>query len=335
MFNKEYLDILDQGVDFWNEWRRKNPESIANLQSAQLEGRNLRGIDFSWTYLALANLKDTNLGEANLDNAVLVGADLTAANLYRASAELVWFSGTKLVGAYLKLVNFRSVDCDCDMEGARLDQTIFCGVDLSDAKGLANCVHDGPSFVDYRTLVQSKNVPRIFWRGCGLPDKIKYVPYGSSHYVDIFAPKINQFHSCFISYSSIDQDFAVRIYNDLQAKGARCWFAPHDLPIGSKTWDGIDEAIRTRDKVLLILSESAISSDWVEDEVTKAFAEERRRKELVLFPVRIDDAIIDTTEPWAAKLRDNRNIGDFRHWKDQAPYQAALHRLLRDLTLER
>jgi CRISPR/Cas system-associated endonuclease Cas1 len=39
--------------------------------------------------------------------------------------------------------------------------------------------------------------------------------------------------------------------------------------------DTIDEEIKLRDKLLLILSENSIASDWVEDEVNKAFAEER------------------------------------------------------------
>ena len=95
----------------------------------------------------------------------------------------------------------------------------------------------------------------------------------------------------------------------------------------------IDEAIRLRDKLLLILSEHSIASDWVEDEVTKAFAEERDRKQLVLFPVRVDDTVVATPEPWVRKLRDQRNIGDFRRWKDHDAYQKALERLLRDLTV--
>ena len=65
--------------------------------------------------------------------------------------------------------------------------------------------------------------------------------------------------------------------------------------------------------------------------MTKAFAEERTRKRLVLFPVRLDDAVLETTEPWAGKLRDNRNIGDFRKWKDHDAYEKALDRVLRDL----
>jgi hypothetical protein len=111
----------------------------------------------------------------------------------------------------------------------------------------------------------------------------------------------------------------------------RCWFAPHDLPIGAKTWDAIDAAIRVRDKLLLILSENAIASDWVEDEVGKAFAEEKRRGQIVLFPVRIDEEVMETSEPWAVKLRDQRNIGDFRRWKDHDAYQQAFKRVLRDL----
>ena len=98
---------------------------------------------------------------------------------------------------------------------------------------------------------------------------------------------------------------------------------------------GDHEAIRSGDKLLLVLSEHAIASDWVEDEVTKAFAEERRRGQLVLFPVRLDDTVFDTSEAWAGKLRDNRNIGDFRRWKEHDAYQKALDRLLRDLRVER
>jgi hypothetical protein len=144
----------------------------------------------------------------------------------------------------------------------------------------------------------------------------------------------DEYHSCFISYSAKDDDFAERIYTDLQNKGVRCWFAPHDLPIGAKIWDAIDEAIKLRDKLLLILSKNSIESTWVEDEAQKAFAEERDRKELVLLPVRIDDAVMETPEPWARKLRDQRNVGDFRRWKDHDAYKQSFERVVRDLTIK-
>ena len=48
----------------------------------------------------------------------------------------------------------------------------------------------------------------------------------------------------------------------------------------------------------------------------KAYEEERRRGKVVLFPIRLHDAVMDTNEAWAAKLRSERNIGDFLRWKD-------------------
>lgn len=59
-----------------------------------------------------------------------------------------------------------------------------------------------------------------------------------------------------------------------------------------------------------------ISSDSrFEDEVSTAFKEERWRQETMLFPIRLDDAVMETSEAWASKLRA-RNIGDFTRWKD-------------------
>ena len=104
------------------------------------------------------------------------------------------------------------------------------------------------------------------------------------------------------------------------------------MQIGAKIWDAIDEGIKLRDKLLLILSKNSIDSDWVEDEVQKAFAEERDRKHPILFPVRIDDAVMEAQEPWARKPRDQRNIGDFCRWKDHDAYKAGFERVLRDLT---
>src|SRR4051812_16289357 len=106
------------------------------------------------------------------------------------------------------------------------------------------------------------------------------------------------------------------------------------MRIGAKIWDGLVEAIRLRDKVPLILSENAIASDWVEDEVSKAFAEERDRNQTILFPVRLDDAMLQTSEPWARKLRDQRNIGDFTCWKDHDAYRQSFEWLVRALTVQ-
>ncbi len=140
------------------------------------------------------------------------------------------------------------------------------------------------------------------------------------------------YHSCILSYATEDQAFAEKLHADLQSKGVSCWFAPHDLKVGDKLRTQIYEAIQKKDKLLLILSEHAVKSDWVEREVELAFERERQPPEsLVLFPIRLDDAVMWTGTAWAGDIRRIRFIGDFRQWQDDVSYQRALLRLLRDL----
>ena len=230
-----------------------------------------------------------------------------SADLYNAD-----LSGANLIGA--------------DLRNALLFETNFGNVDLTGAVGLETCNHYGPSTIDHRTLQRSKSLPFPFLRGVGLPNNfIEYLPS--------LLKQAIQHYSCFISYRAKDNDeeFAKRLHADLQNKGVRCWFAPHDLPIGEGILEGIDAAIRVRDKVLLILSEHSIRSGWVKDEVNTGFEEERKRGQNVLFPVRLDDTVMTTNEAWAAKLRA-KNIGDFRRWKDHDAYKQSFERVVRDLT---
>ena len=214
-----------------------------------------------------------------------------------------------------------------DFTLATFRDTVFADVNLARVTGLETCFHWRPSPIDERSLQKSGSLPLPFLRGLGLADVfINYLP-------SLFNEAI-QLYSCFISYSTRDQEFAERLHADLQNKSVRCWFAPHDMPIGGKILDEIDAAIRLRDKVVLILSEHSILSGWVEDEVTKAFEEERKHNKTVLFPIRLDDAVMDTNEAWAAKLRA-RHIGDFRRWKDHDEYQKSFERVLRDLTVKK
>ena len=93
-----------------------------------------------------------------------------------------------------------------------------------------------------------------------------------------------EYYSCFISYSTKDQEFADQLYADLQVKGVRCWFAPHDIKGGLKIHEQIDEAIGCR-RLLLILSEHSMSSEWVKTEIANAREREEREKKQLLFPV--------------------------------------------------
>ncbi len=117
--------------------------------------------------------------------------------------------------------------------------------------------------------------------------------------------------------------------------GVRVWLATEDLKIGERFRDRIETSIRLFDKLLLVLSEHSIQSDWVRTEVEAAFEKERRSAKNVLFPVRLDDDVMAATQAWAADIRRTRHVGDFRLWKDHDAYKSAFDRLLRDLAEDR
>jgi TIR domain/Pentapeptide repeats (8 copies) len=303
MANDEHVALLEEGAAAWNAWRDQNADIQPNLSAAYLSGAKLSGAKLSGAKLTWVNLSEADLSEANLMEADLREANLTGANLSKAD-----FTGANLTGA--------------NVSGASLYITVFGNTTLREVKGLDQFRHLGPSVIDFLTLEKSDPLPVAFLRGVGLPNAVIESLLAVQHY------------SCFISFSSKDQAFADRLHADLQNNGVRCWFAPRDMSIGAKIIDSIDEAIRLRDKVLLILSEGAIASDWVEGEVTRALEEERTRKQVVLFPVRLDDTVMQTSEGWARLLRGQRNIGDFTRWKEHDSYQRSFERLMRDLRVK-
>ena len=143
----------------------------------------------------------------------------------------------------------------------------------------------------------------------------------------------------FISYSTKDQDFADRLYADLQAQGVRCWFSPNDAQGGKKLHDQIDDAIRVYDKLLLILSDASMASAWVETEICSARTKEEQQKRQMLFPIRL--VPFDRIRQWklfsadagvdlAREIREYF-IPDFSNWKDHDAYAAAFKGLFRDL----
>jgi uncharacterized protein YjbI with pentapeptide repeats len=328
MADEEQLAILKQGFEAWNAWRKQAGDIVVDLREANVRGFDLRGIDLRGAYLGRADLRETYLLGTNFGK-----ADLRGAYVHRGFLPEAILFMADLREAYLRKANFFMADLrEAKLSGADFDKafvsgTNFSNVDLSGCKHLGTINHYGPSSVDIRTLQRSGPLPLAFLRGVGLPDNvIEYLPSLLNQAI--------QHYSCFISYSSKDDGFARRLHADLQEKGVRCWFAPEDMKIGAKILDTLDQAIRTRQKVVLILSEAWIAAEWVEIEVKNALAEERQRGTTVLFPVRLDDAVFATKEAWAVLLRDDRNIGDFRAWKDHDSYQKALERVLRNLQVE-
>jgi len=317
MTNRDYLALIKQGVPAWNAWRAENPELEPNLTGAFLRRTNLAGVNFSRANLYSTNLRKCNLTDADLSQAHMGGADLSGANLHHAN----------LRGAHLNGVNLNRVDLSrATLSYARMGQTVLGDVDLSGVRGLNSVRHDNPSSIGIDTLYRSGGkIPESFLRGAGLPDFM--IQYAAS-----LVGQVIKYHSCFISFASADERFARKLHDDLQMNGVRVWFAPEDLKIGDTIEDTIDAAIRTYDKLILVLSRNSIDRAWVRREFLQAVEKEKQQSRPVLFPLRLDDAVFETTEQWAYELH-KRHLGDFRNWTNPLLYQNAFNRLLRDLNV--
>ena len=214
-----------------------------------------------------------------------------------------------------------------DFRSSRFSGTRLVSLDWSNVIGLDSVRQSGPSAIGIDTIYRwNGRIPDVFLRGAGVPE-----PFIVLMKVLVAAMEPIQFYSCFISFSTRDQEFAERLYADLQSKNVRCWFAPEDMKIGDKFRTRIDEAIRTHDKVLLVLTEGSVKSVWVEKEVETAFERERKQDRAVLFPIRLDEAVFAAEQAWAADIRRTRHIGDFTGWKNHDKYMKAFERLIGDL----
>ena len=206
--------------------------------------------------------------------------------------------------------------------------TSFGNVDLSVVKNLEKVRHEGPSTIGIYTVYRSGGkIPQAFLRGAGIPDSF-------IEYIRSLVGKPIDYYSCFISYSSKDEAFARRLYADLHSNHVLCWFAPEDLKIGDKIRPRIEASIRLYNKLLLVLSEHSIASNWVAYEVERALNKEPQGIPNVLFPIRVDDAVMKSKAGWADDIKSTRHIGDFTRWKNHDDYQKAFTRLLRDLKAE-
>jgi len=303
-------------ADFSSADLRNSVFTMATLFGARFVEADLAGTD-----LRLAKLRSGDFRRANLESCNFQMADLREVAFGGANLRVAHFENSTLFGA-----NFTGAAMNGAMLArARLGDTNFGDNDLSSVAGLELTLHAKPSVIGVGTIYKSKGgIDKSFLEACGASEELV-------RYVQSYREQSPMYHSCFLSHSSEDKEFAERLYQDLRERGVVCWFAPEDLKIGDRFRDSIEEAIRGHEKLLLVLSQNSIESDWVETEVETAFARERREGCAVLFPIMVDDTVFDSNKAWAADIGRTRHIGDFRERGDDTFYRKGLDRLLRDL----
>ncbi|KJE24487.1 putative low-complexity protein [Frankia torreyi] len=199
MASKEHVNLLSQGVDGWNEWRRKHPDvrpefsgvtfREANLVGAELNGGDFRDTRFVDTQLYGANLRaaDFTSTQSPVSAHILSVRGFEEVHDYRGGADLggTDLSCADLSGANLSEANLRRAS----LERATLDQASLRRTDLF----RANLSGADLSYADLReaTLVDATIAPSVWQHD---------IHFGSGSYVGTNS------YGIIVSYAEFDDE---------------------------------------------------------------------------------------------------------------------------------
>lgn len=211
-----------------------------------------------------------------------------------------------MIGANLRAANLSdAILREADLSKAHIGWTTLGNVDLSAVKGLITISHEGPSTIGIDTAARYR---RSFFEVAASPTHsfLTLDLSSASQSTSILAssatqPKTKSSPPGFIAIFKATE-YAAGLHS-------RIW-------PGQKTHEQIDQAIRLHDKLLVILSEASMGSDWVNFEITKARQREKRDKTRILFPLGL--AGFAEVEGWqsahAVEISEYF-IPDFSNWK--------------------
>lgn len=326
MANPDHLKILKGGVAAWNNWRKQD-NIVPDLSNANFVNEELDGINFDYVRLHSVMFNAAKLKGASFIGARVLGSCFAGANLASADFTHTHLDYVSFNSAYLVQANFFK---------AELAYTSFANAKLSEAINLDTCLHLAPSSVDLNTLRRSGLLPEKFLKGCGMPHK-----FVSS--IASYIEETNKSPSCFISYSGRDEPFARHLRERMIEAGIQAWFAPENLRGGEKLHEQLFHAIQSHDRLLIVLSEHSIKSEWVITEIREARRAEKNEKRRKLFPIRLCDFKTlcdwscfdaDSGKDLAVEVREYF-IPDFSSWKSNDDFRLAFEQLKRDLRDDR
>jgi len=347
MANPEHLEILRQGAGIWNKWRYDNRSINPDLRSANLpyadlqyfnfEDADLRNADLREASLQGTNFRDATLANTNLYFADLSGARLIGTNLFQADLSAADIGNAIIIHANLSFVKLQSAslvfatirDCDltrADFTNCALGGTVIAECDLTRAEHLEDISHISPCPLSLDTIYKSGGkIPESFLRGCGVPET--FIIYAKS-----LVDNPIEYYSCFISFTEKDDAFSERLYNDMQTKGVRCWRWKEDAKWGGVLRQEIDEAVRYYDKLVVICSKDSLNAPAVIEEIKRALNKEDSQKKNVLFPIMIDDYLLDEWDHYLKVRITDKIVGNFCDWNgNPEKYRKSVERLVKDL----
>jgi hypothetical protein len=93
----------------------------------------------------------------------------------------------------------------------------------------------------------------------------------------------------FISHSSLDKPFVKRLASALSSDGFPVWLDSWKLELGDSLLDRVYDGIDSSSMVLLVISQYAIESGWVNREMNAALLKEEQAGRKFLIPIKVDN----------------------------------------------
>ena len=203
MANPEHVAKLKEGARAWNDWRLTNDEKP-----------DLSGVHLFRTSLDHYDLTEADFSDSRLSTVNFLGAFCRAVSFERAFILDGVFRSAPLMESSFRKAEIRSTTFDwCHLERSDFTDSMFefntfAHVFLQDARGLDTIEHFGTSSIAIDTFFDSGGLPESFLRGSGVPEV--FIQYAAS-----LVGKAIEYYSCFLSYSSKDNEFARRLYDGL------------------------------------------------------------------------------------------------------------------------
>ncbi|MBX3081927.1 MAG: TIR domain-containing protein [Anaerolineae bacterium] len=123
----------------------------------------------------------------------------------------------------------------------------------------------------------------------------------------------------FLSYRSIESDFALKLASDLKNAGVRLWMDRFDIQAGMKWPDAIQTAIDNGAALIAVLSPDYIVSTYCKNELQRA-----HELNLPIFPVLLRPL---TPQEWPFIIQSVQ-YEDFTNWQDESFYHQHLGTLI-------
>jgi uncharacterized protein YjbI with pentapeptide repeats len=132
MANLEHLEILQQGVEAWNQWRSMNIDIRPDLSRAELRKVNPRKVNLTVNFgiRSIIFPDGVDFSGINLNGAELTGVDCSTDILSGAD-----FSGADLTGVILDMADCsRANFSGADLHHADLTTSVFSHTTFAEAK---------------------------------------------------------------------------------------------------------------------------------------------------------------------------------------------------------